>query len=249
METKIKIPTELSEISLGDYQRFVDVSEKSNDDTFIFEKMVEIFCNIQLMEVIQIKWTDVQYIANKISQAFQKKPEFKNRFKIRDIEFGFIPSLEDMSFGEFIDLQNNIDKIEDFHKAMAVLYRPIIENRKDKYLIEDYVSSANYAEVMKFAPVDVALAAKVFFCDLQRELLSSTIIYLKKLMTEKGSENFQKEFSLQNNGVGIQVYMQFLQETYRDLGTLLDCPYMTALPSYLLKSKKEISRITRYNDN
>ena len=76
METKIKIPTELSEISLGDYQRFVDVSEKSNDDTFIFEKMVEIFCNIQLMEVIQIKWTDVQHIAGRISQAFQKKPEF-----------------------------------------------------------------------------------------------------------------------------------------------------------------------------
>tara|TARA_R100001443_G_C3346444_1_gene175726 strand:- start:108 stop:857 length:750 start_codon:yes stop_codon:yes gene_type:complete len=249
METKIKIPTELSEISLGDYQRFVDVSEKSNDDTFIFEKMVEIFCNIQLMEVIQIKWTDVQYIANKITQAFQKKPEFKNRFKIKDIEFGFIPSLEDISFGEFIDLQNNIDKIEDFHKAMAVMYRPIIESRKDKYLIEEYVSSANYSEVMKFAPVDVALAAKVFFCDLQKELLSSTIIYLKDLMMKEDSESFRKEFSLQNNGVGIVQFMESQVEIYKNLEALQNCPYMTALPSYLLKSKSEISKIMRYNDN
>ena len=249
METKIKIPTELSEISLGDYQRFVDVSEKSNDDTFIFEKMVEIFCNIQLMEVIQIKWTDVQHIAGRISQAFQKKPEFKNRFKIKDIEFGFIPSLEDMSFGEFIDLQSNIDKIENFHKAMAVLYRPIVESRKDKYLIEDYVSSVNYAEVMKFAPADVALAAKVFFCDLQKELLSSTIIYLKDLMMKEDSESFRKEFSLQNNGVGIVQFMESQVEIYRNLEALQNCPYMTALPSYLLKSKSEISRIMRYNDN
>ena len=249
METKIKIPTELSEISLGDYQRFVDVSEKSNDDTFIFEKMVEIFCNIQLMEVIQIKWTDVQHIAGRISQAFQKKPEFKNRFKIKDIEFGFIPSLEDMSFGEFIDLQSNIDKIENFHKAMAVLYRPIVESRKDKYLIEDYVSSANYAEVMKFAPADVSLAAKVFFCDLQKELLSSTIIYLKDLMMKEDSESFRKEFSLQNNGVGIVQFMESQVEIYRNLEALQNCPYMTALPSYLLKSKSEISKIMRYNDN
>lgn len=249
MITKIKIPTELSEISLGDYQRFVDVSEKSNDDTFIFEKMVEIFCNIQLMEVIQIKWTDVQHIAGRISQAFQKKPEFKNRFKIKDIEFGFIPSLEDMSFGEFIDLQSNIDKIENFHKAMAVLYRPIVESRKDKYLIEDYVSSANYAEVMKFAPADVALAAKVFFCDLQKELLSSTIIYLKDLMMKEDSESFRKEFSLQNNGVGIVQFMESQVEIYKNLEALQNCPYMTALPSYLLKSKSEISRIMRYNDN
>jgi len=177
MEANIQIPTKLNEISLGDYQRFIEVSEKSNDDNFVFEKMIEIFCKIKLMEVIQIKWSDIQYIAGRITEAFQEKPKFIPRFKIQNIEFGFIPSLEDMSFGEFIDLQNNMEKIEDFHKAMAVLYRPITEKRKDKYEIEKYVSAANYSEVMKYAPVDVALAAKVFFCDLQKELLSSTIIY------------------------------------------------------------------------
>ena len=132
---------------------------------------------------------------------------------------------------------------------MAVLYRPIIESRKDKYLIEDYISSANYSEVMKFAPVDVALAAKVFFCDLQKELLSSTIIYLKDLMMKEDSEIFRKEFSLQNNGVGIVQFMESQVEIYRNLEALQNCPYMTALPSYLLKSKSEISKIMRYNDN
>jgi len=249
MEANIQIPTKLNEISLGDYQRFIEVSEKSNDDNFVFEKMIEIFCKIKLMEVIQIKWSDIQYIAGRITEAFQEKPKFIPRFKIQNIEFGFIPSLEDMSFGEFIDLQNNMEKIEDFHKAMAVLYRPITEKRKDKYEIEKYVSAANYSEVMKYAPVDVALAAKVFFCDLQKELLSSTIIYLKNLMMKKDSETFRKEFSLQNNGVGIVQFMESQQEIYRNLESLQNCPYMIALPSSLLKSKKEILNITKCSDN
>jgi len=249
MQTKIKIPTELSDISLGNYQKFIKVSEDSNDDVFVFEKMVEIFCGIKLMEVIQIKWNDVQYIVKKITDAFQQKPDFKQTFKLNNIEFGFIPNMEQMSFGEFIDLQTNIENIEDFHKAMAVLYRPITEKKNDTYKIEDYVSSANYSDVMKFAPCDVALAAKVFFCDLEKELLNSTLIYLEKMMTMKGSEVLAKEFSLANNGVGIKAYMQSVKETLKDFEELRECPYMTALHSSLLKNKKEISRIMRCSDN
>ena len=249
MKVDIKIPTKLEEISLGNYQKFIKASDQTNDDTFLFEKMVEIFCDIQLMEVIQIKWTDVQYIVQKISNAFQQKPDFVQTFKIQDIEFGFIPNLEQMTFGEFIDLQTNIDNIEDFHKAMAVMYRPIIEKRKEKYLIEDYISSANYADLMKFAPVNVAMAAKVFFCDLQKDLLKATLTYLNRNLMTEDMETFQKEFSLQSGGVGIHQYMQSLEEILTNLEKQQGCPYMTALHSSLLKSKKEVSRIMRYKDN
>lgn len=250
MEAEIKIPTELSEISLGAYQRFLEVSDNTNDDTFLFEKMVEVFCDIKLMEVIQIKWSDVQYIVQKITTAFQQKPEFKQTFKIREHEFGFIPNLEIMSFGEFIDLQNNIEKPENLHKMMAVLYRPIIEKKKDKYIIEKYESSEKYAELMKYVSCDIALAAKVFFCNLQKELLKSTLIYLTKILREKkGQESFHREFSLQNNGVSIVQFMGSLKETFTDLEKQQGCPYMTALPSSLLRNKKQILKVVRSIDN
>jgi len=249
MKVDIKIPTKLEEISLGNYQKFMKASDQTNDDTFLFEKMVEIFCDIQLMEVIQIKWTDVQYIVQKITNAFQQKPDFVQTFKIENIEFGFIPNLEQMTFGEFIDLQTNIDNIEDFHKAMAVMYRPITEKRKERYLIEDYISTANYADLMKFAPVNVAMAAKVFFCDLQKDLLKATLTYLNRNLMTEDMETFQKEFSLQSGGVGIHQYMQSLEEILTSLEKQQGCPYMTALHSSLLKSKKEVSRIMRYKDN
>ena len=250
MEAQIKIPTELKEISLGAYQRFLDVSDKTNDDTFLFEKMIEIFCDVRLMEVIQIKWSDVQYIVQKISNAFQQKPEFQQTFKIKDIEFGFIPNLEIMSFGEFIDLQNNIEDHKNLHKMMAVLYRPIIEKKKDKYIIEQYEGSEKYSELMKYVSCDIALAAKVFFCDLQKELLKSTLIYLTMILREKrDQEDFHREFSLQNNGVSIVQYMESLREIYTDLGKQQGCPYMIALPSSLLKNRKEILSIVRSIDN
>ena len=179
MKLDISIPTKLNEISLGTYQTFMKVSEKTNDDEFLCEKMVQIFCHIELKDVAEIRWSDVQYIIDKINTAFQDKPKFKRTFKINTTEFGFIPDLEDISFGEFVDLQNNLDKIEDFHKAMAVMYRPIIEKKGDKYEIERYQSAHNYAEVMQHAPIDIALAAKVFFLRFVKRIVEQYPVVFK----------------------------------------------------------------------
>ena len=48
MKVKLNIPTELSEIKLKDYIRFMNVVKGSNDSEFINQKMVECFCNIDL---------------------------------------------------------------------------------------------------------------------------------------------------------------------------------------------------------
>ena len=120
MEATIKIPTDLNEIPLKSYQKFISVVDKSNDDEFICHKMIEIFCGLRLRDVFEVRWKDVQDIAIHMTQLFKNKPEFQKSFTIQDIEFGFIPDLENMSFGEYIDLSNNINKMDTFHKAMAV---------------------------------------------------------------------------------------------------------------------------------
>ena len=140
--------------------------------------------------------------------------------KIQDIEFGFIPDLENISWGEYIDLESNLSSWDTMHKAMAVMYRPIIKTKKEKYEIEEYISSATYAEVMKFAPVNIALGASLFFWTLGSELLTALADYLEKEVKKMVSTTTQSELSLVSNGDGISQSMQSLKETLQNLTQL-----------------------------
>ena len=42
MKIKIKVPSDLSEITLYDYQRYMNVIDNSNDELFIAQKTVSI---------------------------------------------------------------------------------------------------------------------------------------------------------------------------------------------------------------
>ena len=51
---------------------------------------------------------------------------------------GFIPKLDDISLGEYIDIENNLSDWQKIHKAMAVLYRPVNFKLGNKYGITSY---------------------------------------------------------------------------------------------------------------
>jgi hypothetical protein len=104
---------------------------------------------------------------------FQDEHKLIPTFKIKDQEFGFIPDLEEMSYGEFVDLDTNISDWENMHKAMAVLFRPIERKRGDKYTIIPYHGTHEFSDFMKFMPLDVALGAVVFFLSFRERLIES----------------------------------------------------------------------------
>ncbi|QDP65253.1 MAG: hypothetical protein Unbinned2819contig1004_44 [Prokaryotic dsDNA virus sp.] len=247
MEATIKIPTDINEIPLGSYQKFMKTVEKSNDEEFICHKLVEIFCGLKLRDVFEVRWSDVKEVTIHLSKLFKTKPKHQLNFSLQNVEFGFIPDLENMSFGEYIDLTQNINKVENWHKAMAVMYRPITKKYKDKYDIQKYVGTANYSEVMKYAPLGVALGAQVFFCNLTNSLLQALNTYLKKEM--KTIMTSVQDDNLENNGVGINQYMQSQMETLQNLTKLPNFQYENVLHTLLLKSKKEISKIVKCSEN
>ena len=250
MEAEILIPTDINEIPLGSYQKFMHTADKSNDEEFLCQKMVELFCGLRLRDVLQVKWSDVQDITIHLSKVFKENPKFEKTFTINKIEFGFITNIEVLTFGEYIDLDTNIRSIETMHKAMAVMYRPIINKQGDKYEIEEYHSTATYDEVMKYAPLGITLAAQVFFCVLTSDLLKATLQFLEVQMTSKEmKQTFLQELNLENNGGGIPAYMQSLRDSFKDFEMSPDYHYTTALPGLLLKSKKEILNIVKCSEN
>ena len=48
------------------------------------------------------------------------------------------PDLDELSFGEYIDLDTYLGDWENIHDAMNVLYRPINSKKGDRYTIQEY---------------------------------------------------------------------------------------------------------------
>jgi len=229
MKLELVIPTSLNEIPLMHYQKFMVVaSNKDNSDMFISQKMIEIFCGIELKQVVNIKLNDVIDLTTHFNKLFKDKLELKRTFEIQGVKFGFINELEDISFGEYIDLESNIIDVQSFHKAMAVMYRPITSQKGNKYTIEKYNGTSNYADLMKYAPLDVVLPASVFFWSLGKELLTATLSYLEKQMTKKSKTILAKQLNLENNGDGINQYINSLRETLQSLNELQARDFLSA---------------------
>lgn len=200
MKVKINVPDSLKEIRLAQYQKFQKINNKENKDTtFISQKMIEIFCNIDLKDVANIKYSSVKNIIGELNKVFEEKTDLVPTFNLNGINFGFIPILDDMTLGEYIDLDTYLGDWENIHKAMNVLYRPIKFKKGGKYNIENY-GKDNYSDLLKNMPLDIVLGSIVFFWNLSKELLKITLNYLSQ-ETEKMSTE-QKQI-LQKNGDGL----------------------------------------------
>lgn len=225
MKLELNIPTHLGEIKLAQYQRFLKIAESNEDSEFLHQKMVQYFCGVDLKDIANIKHKDVKEITASIAKMFGIKHPFIPRFKMGGVEFGFIPNLDEMTQGEYMDLDTYITDWQEMHKAMAVLFRPIKNKVQDKYSIEDYNGSITYADVMKHAPLDVVLGAVVFFYHLGNELLRSTLTYLEENPQMKDLMN---KHNSENGGDGIHQSMLSLKETLDDLMKLPNFLYGNA---------------------
>lgn len=216
MKVEINVPENLSEVRLEQYQKYVKLITDNEVSDFVNQKTLEIFCNLPLTDVIKISYNSVDEILKHLNTLFAKKYFLKPTFELYGKEFGFIPNLEDITFGEYVDLDTYLKDVSTWHKAMAVLYRPINRKIKNMYLIDDYNGSDGYAEVMKDAPVDIMLGAVVFFYSLGSELLNATMDYLQAQKLEQ-LEITQGNNSLQINMDGINQSMESLKEISQNL--------------------------------
>jgi hypothetical protein len=209
MKLELNIPTDLSEIKLLQYQKFLEIAKNNPEGEFLQQKMVQLFCGIDLKDVAQIKYRTVEEITTNIILMFSKEHKFIPRFKIGTVEFGFIPNLEDITLDEYVDITTYINDFDNMHKAMAVLFRPIKSKIGKMYEIEPYKNTATYCDVMKHAPLDATLGAIVFFYNLANELIKSSLNYLE---THKAEMNIVNNHNLANGGDGIQATMLSLKE-------------------------------------
>jgi len=214
MKLNITIPTSLKEITLRQYKKFLKIQKETEDDRFLNAKMIEVFCGIPLDKVLNLKVNDSNEIIETISKLFDEKPNLVTSFKLGKLEYGFHPQLDDLTFGEYIDLDTFIGDWDNMEKAMNVLYRPILVKLKNKYSIEDY--RVETAEEILDMPMDAVMSSIFFLWNLGLELSQTMMNCLDN--QEMPQEALTAFLNSQQNGDGIKVSFQdSLREILDDL--------------------------------
>jgi len=171
---KIQVPTHINDITLEQYQRFALINTEEQDKEFFMFKTIEIFCGVDIALVSKMRLSDAESISNEVLEVLQQNVPFTNKFELEGVKYGFIPDLQAISLGEFIDLEEGLSKDKDFHKAASVMFRPIVKEFGELYTIDGYEASTEMHHVMKQAPVGIISAAIVFFYNIAKELLKAS---------------------------------------------------------------------------
>lgn len=172
---KIQVPSNLEDIKLGDFQEFLKIEDPSPEDYFRLFLKIDDISNIKASSITDI----VMHINNIFEQSNETK--LTQRFEFEGVYYGFIPKLDDMSYGENKDITKYVNDFNTIHKALKVLYRPIKATLNNTYLVEPYKGTTEGADAFKELPLSVAFGAKVFFYNLTKDLAN----YIAKFSVEE----------------------------------------------------------------
>lgn len=173
---KFKIEDKQYEIpevmTIGHYVKMYKLKDLFSDDYYA-AKLVNLFTGAPVEDLLETDFEKVNYLASEIIKLIpQEKPQFKDRFELDGVHYGFFPKWEDLSFAEFVDMDTISTKKEDelldfLHILCAIMYRPITNERsKHDFDIEKYdvKTMQKRAELFKNKlDVGVILSAQFFF--------------------------------------------------------------------------------------
>ena len=195
---KVILPENQSEITLEQYQRYLKLLERTDLDIYNFNRRkLEIFTPLTFKDTENVTQVDFEFCLNQIDKALNEEVEFKNRFTLGSVEFGFIPNLDQItskelrqieySFSEYVDSLEYYKVVDKLNLLMAVLFRPIInKDAFGNYEIANYEGTKEYFELMKKTPLSIVNGALFFFINLSTELQNYILKYTKEVQKKAG---------------------------------------------------------------
>ena len=215
---RVIIPTDLKEIKLSQYLRYLKVLKDNQDDeTFVCIQMVAIFCNLSVADVMKIPVNDFAEIVEQLAKVLDQKPQLVRTFKMNGVNYGFIPNLDKMTIGEHATIDTLLGDQDNLALLMSVLYRPITKSAMPFYQIEDYDGDESKADLFNDVRMDVVTGSILFFWNLSKELLSNILSHLESKAMREGK--FLEEVST-SAGVGINLLLDFQESLELNLEKL-----------------------------
>lgn len=219
---KVSIPQSTHDITIDQYAKYNMIADDS-DKEFVGHKMLSIFLGISMQDALNMEQSVAEEVVKDLNDMLDTQ-EDTFFFKHKGIEYGFIPDLEQMTLGEYVDLEEYIQNSKDWTKAMSVMFRPVKQRIGDLYDIEPYAGDKRSQETAKDFPASAFITATVFFYSLSKRLWANSAFYLGKLVSSKEMENFRtiaSKDSSQNAGDGLTLSTRLVTEMRRSLNKLL----------------------------
>jgi len=226
----INCPKSWADVSLADYLQF----HRQLKPYFNTEKYTEksvLFATFNFTDITEEEYRDLP--ESTFSEIEKQMLELLNTtnmpliksFESGNTKYGFIPNLDDMSYGEYLDLVSYTSKDiwDNIPTIMAILYRPITNKLLNTYTIEKYKGTTPEAIdlFLNILTMDVVLGAISFFLDLQINLMKGTLAYsMQTLMKSKDPRILAALQDLEKNGVDT-TQLPHLQEMILQNLTLL----------------------------
>jgi hypothetical protein len=180
---KIVLPDNLSDITLRLYQSFMLLDKEADN----YEELIfSLFTGIDIDDVKNVSKKDIDETLKHIYEGLQKEGDFKTRFTIDGIDFGFIPNFDKITGGEYSDLvsysSNEVEGYnKDLNRLIAVLYRPITNTDKFKnYQIENYKGTSGHIEQINKLPMSIVNGVLGFFLTLSNDLETNIQAYMEE---------------------------------------------------------------------
>ena len=191
-----------SEVTLEKWLKLIE--SKTESSTVEAVETLEALSDMPKKIIKALSVKDVAFLMNKIGKLQTKKDSVLIKtFKINGVEYGMHPNLDDITLGEYADIEtfikNGVEK--NMPEIMAILFRPIIERKGEAYTIEAYDGEITIRaeEMKKMSSVQVQNAL-VFFWHFASVLLNLLPLCLTEQIQEM-TETFQTEI-LQKSGDG-----------------------------------------------
>lgn len=183
---EFKIISNWSEVS---YEKWIQLVNFQNETkTKEAEETIAALSNIPKDLIKQLELKDIVNIMSKVSEMQQEQDSHLKRIiEVEGKRYGFHPDLSSMTLGEWADIETFIkqDIEKNLPEVMAVLYRPITEEKNDIYTIKAYDGDIRIrAEEMKKMPAEQVQSALVFFYSLGRVLSEILPLYLTQQLRE-----------------------------------------------------------------
>ena len=185
--TEFKLPTSWDEVSVAQYSKLMLAIEKEGTTEIeLMIKSLEALVGIDggILTKVPIKMLREAY--KQLGELTSNMPsnELSRVVEIDGIEYGIIPDFNEITLGEFVDLDNYLqDNYNNLNKIFAVLYRPVIERDGNNYNIEPY-SLKNISDRRELfnnrLSIDTVYGALVFFCSIGSKHIESTLYSLEE---------------------------------------------------------------------
>jgi hypothetical protein len=197
---KYKVIEKWEDVNLKSWLELIGLQNGSKSNEAI--ETVAALSDIPKKLIKELGIQDVSAILSRIAQLqAEQSSSLKRIIEIDGKEYGFHPKLDDITLGEYADVETFIKNGLEKHlpELMAILYRPVLEKKNDIYTIEAYDGDISIrAEEMKKMSAEQVQSALVFFWTFVNDLLKILLSYLMdQIPTKQKNELIQ---ALQKNG-------------------------------------------------